>query len=126
MAPLHVPDWQVSVWVQAFATPGKLSAGALGARIDAGARDLRKDRLAAVIDWLSGWCADLARVRAGGMPLQNPDSSGELRALAGLVGPVALFRYHRRLLHQRALLAHPLQPRLVAEALLIDYRALFG
>jgi hypothetical protein len=29
------------------------------------------------------------------------------------------------LLRQRALLAHPLQPRLVAEAVLIDYRALF-
>jgi len=30
------------------------------------------------------------------------------------------------LLRQRALLAHPLQPRLVAEALLLDYRALFA
>jgi hypothetical protein len=29
-------------------------------------------------------------------------------------------------LHERALLSHPLTPRLVAEALLIDYRALFG
>ena len=34
-----------------------------------------------------------------------------------------LFRYHRSLLRQRALVAHPLQPRLVAEALLIDYRS---
>jgi hypothetical protein len=41
------------------------------------------------------------------------------------VAPVLLFRYHRLLLGQRALLAHPLQPRLVAEALLIDYKALF-
>jgi hypothetical protein len=42
------------------------------------------------------------------------------------VAAIPLFRYHRSLLEQRALLAHPLQPRLVAEALLIDYRALFG
>jgi hypothetical protein len=28
-------------------------------------------------------------------------------------------------LEQRTLIGHPLQPRLVAEALLIDYRALF-
>jgi hypothetical protein len=41
------------------------------------------------------------------------------------VAPIALFRYHRSLLGQRALLVHPLQPRLVAEALLIDYKALF-
>jgi hypothetical protein len=37
-----------------------------------------------------------------------------------------LFRYYQTLLGQRALLGHPLQPRLVAEALLFEYRALFG
>ncbi len=52
--------------------------------------------------------------------------SGELAALASTVAPAALFRYYRGLLHARALLSHPLQPRLVAEALLIDYRNLFG
>ncbi len=45
--------------------------------------------------------------------------------LAARVAPIALFRYHRSLLRQRAMLAHPLQPRLVAEAVLLDYRALF-
>jgi hypothetical protein len=30
------------------------------------------------------------------------------------------------LLGQRALLGHPLQPRLVAETLLLEYQALFG
>jgi hypothetical protein len=37
-----------------------------------------------------------------------------------------LFRYYRTLLQQRSLLAHPLQPRLVAEALLFEYRTLFA
>jgi hypothetical protein len=41
------------------------------------------------------------------------------------VARLSLLRYHRALLRQRALLQHPLQPRLVAETLLIDYRALF-
>ena len=41
------------------------------------------------------------------------------------VAPPALFRYHRSLLQQRTLLQHPLQPRLVAESLLLDYRSLF-
>jgi DNA polymerase-3 subunit delta' len=115
-----------AAWMKALASPRGLSATALGARIDAGPRETRKDRLAAAIDWLIGWCADLARVRAGGMPAQNPDYRADLVELAQSVAGVALFRYHRRLLQQRALLAHPLQPRLVAEALLIDYRALFG
>lgn len=113
-------------WLAAFARPAALSAAALGARIDALPRESRKDGLAAVIGWLSGWCTDLARVRFGGMPLQNSDMAAELAALAGSVAPVALFRYHRALLSARALLGHPLQPRLVAEALLIDYRELFG
>jgi hypothetical protein len=42
------------------------------------------------------------------------------------VARVSLFRYYQTLLRQRALLAHPLQPRLVAETLLIDYRELFA
>jgi hypothetical protein len=42
------------------------------------------------------------------------------------VARVPLFRYYQSLLQQRALLAHPLQPRLVAEALLIEYRDLFA
>ena len=115
-----------AAWMRALAAPADLSVTALGLRIDAGPREGRKDRLAAAIDWLAAWCADLARVRAGGAPVQNPDYAAQLAALARSVAGVALFRYHRSLLDQRALLARPLQPRLVAEALLIDYRALFG
>ena len=115
-----------AAWMTALAAPRLLSVTALGARIEAGPREGRRDRLAAAIDWLLAWCADLARVHAGGRAVQNPDFGTQLSSLARSVAAVALFRYHRRLLHQRALLAHPLQPRLVAEALLIDYRALFG
>ena len=113
-------------WMRALASPRALPVAALGARIDAGSREGRKDRLAAAIDWLAAWCADLARVRAGAAPVHNPDFTPQLAALARSVAAIPLFRYHRSLLDQRALLSHPLQPRLVAEALLIDYRALFG
>ncbi|MGE5170267.1 MAG: DNA polymerase III subunit delta' [Rudaea sp.] len=115
-----------AAWMRALAAPRKLSATELGARIDAAPRELRKERVAAVVDWLIGWCADLARVRAGGAPLENAALAGALRELAASVAAVPLIRYHRSLLRQRALLAHPLQLRLVVEALLIDYRALFG
>ena len=112
-------------WLSALALPERLSAPVLAARIDAGGKDERKPRLAHALEWLIAWTADLARILAGDAARQNPDAAEPLRRLAAQVAPIALFRYHRSLLRQRALLAHPLQPRLVAEAVLIDYRALF-
>ena len=121
------PGYQAerAAWLAALATPRTLSPVALSARIDAAPRDERKLRLAAVIDWLLPWTADIARERAGTAPVHNVDFADRIAALGRSVARISLFRYHRALLDQRALLAHPLQPRLVAEALLIDYRALF-
>jgi DNA polymerase-3 subunit delta' len=112
-------------WLAALSAPGRLAVSALAARIDGGGKEERKARLAHAVDWMIAWTADLARVGAGGAARQNPDAAEPLRRLASQVAPIALFRYHRSLLRQRALLVHPLQPRLVAEALLIDYKALF-
>jgi DNA polymerase-3 subunit delta' len=114
------------VWLGALAEPQRLPLLALAARVEAGGRDERKARLALAVDWVLAWTADLARVAAGGAPSANPDFARPLALLAGRVAPVALFRYHRSMLRQRSLLAHPLQPRAVAEALLVDYRALFA
>jgi DNA polymerase-3 subunit delta' len=113
------------VWLTALADPDRLSAVQLAARIDAAGRDERKARLASVVEWLLAWTADLARVARGGSPVRNIDFGRALPVLAPRVAPPALFRYHRSLLQQRILLQHPLQPRLVAEALLLDYRSLF-
>ncbi len=112
-------------WLAALAQPDRLSVLALAARVEAGGKDERRVRLAQSIDWLVSWTADLARVAAGGTARLNPDAASPLAALAARVAPMALFRYHRALLRHRALLAHPLSPRLVAEALLVDYRSLF-
>jgi len=112
-------------WLAALGEPERLSVSGLAARIDAGGKDDRKARLAKVLEWLIAWTADLARIVAGGAARQNPDAAESLQRLAAQVAPIALFRYHRSLLRQRAMLAHPLQPRLVAEAVLMDYRALF-
>jgi len=114
-----------AAWLAALSVPDRLSAPGLALRIDSGARDERKARLARAVDWLLAWTADMAHVRAGVAPRQNPDAAAALGRLAAQVAPIALFRYHRSLLRQRALLVHPLQPRLVAEALLIEYKALF-
>jgi len=120
-------EWQAErrLWMQALARPETLSPVALAARIEAAPKDQRRERLSQVLDWLLAWTADLCRVASGGMPLRNTDFAAAFGPLAIAVARVRLFRYHRALLRQRAWVAHPLQPRLVTEALLIDYRELF-
>ena len=113
------------VWLAALGQPERLSVPVLAARVDAGGKEERKARLSHALDWMIDWTADLARIAAGGAARRNPDAAAPLERLAAQVAPIALFRYHRSLLRQRAMLAHPLQPRLVAEAILLDYRALF-
>lgn len=105
--------------------PERLTPEALGARLDAFAKDERKTQLGAVVYWLLTWIADLAATRSGGSARFNPDRRDALAQLGRRVARLELFRYYRTVLGQRALLGHPLQPRLVAEALLFEYRALF-
>ena len=109
-----------------LAQPERLSPLAFGARLDSAPKDERKSQLANAVYWLLAWTADLASVAAGAAPSFNPDHGDALARLAGRVALVPLFRYYRELLGQRALLSHPLQPRWVAEALLIEYRKLFA
>ena len=108
-----------------MSAPSTLAPIAVASRIDAAPRDLRKALLGAAIDWLLGWCADLAAAHAGGAVIRNRDYAHALESLATMVAPLPLFRYHRSLLQERAQIAHPLQPRLVAEALLFEYQTLF-
>ena len=113
----------MSCWVNESCV--RSSPVALAARIDAAPKDQRRERLRQAVDWALAWTADLARAAAGGAPASNVDFAAAFAPLAALVAPVPLFRYHRTLLLQRALVAHPLQPRLVVEAMLIGYRELF-
>ncbi|MEO8487087.1 MAG: DNA polymerase III subunit delta' [Betaproteobacteria bacterium] len=113
-------------WFDALAHPQRLVPIAIGARIDAAGKDQRKPRLAAGLDALVAWTADLARVSAGGSAQRLPAYQPALAALAPRVARIGLCRYHRSVLFQRAWIAHPLAPRLVAEALLAEYRALFA
>jgi DNA polymerase III subunit delta' len=109
-----------------LARPERLSPVAAGARLEAAPKDERKRMLAEATYWLLTWTADLAAVAGGGTARFHPDRGDALAALVPRVARVPLFRYYRTLLRQRALLSHPLQPRLVAEALLFEYRMLFA
>ncbi len=121
------PEWQAErrQLLAALASPRGLSAVTLAARIDGAQKEGRRARLAFLIDTLCTWTGDLARVAAGGAVRRHVDHADALTGLASLVAPIALSRYHRSLLRQRLLVAHPLQPRLVAETLLLGYRDLF-
>jgi DNA polymerase-3 subunit delta' len=115
-----------AAWLSAFARPDRLPVIALAERVEQGGKDARKARLALAIDWLIAWSSDIARAMAGVEPRFNPDRASDLATLARRVAPLALFRYHRSLLQRRATITHPLQPRLVAEAALIDYQSIFN
>jgi DNA polymerase-3 subunit delta' len=109
-----------------LAEPDRASPLALGARIEAYRKDDRKAVLGDVLYWLLTWNADLAASASGGAPRFHPEHKAALARLAVRVARLELFRYHEKLLGQRLLLGHPLTPRLVAEALLFDYRDLFA
>ena len=109
-----------------LARPERLSPIAFGARIDSHAREERKAKLGEALYWLLTWMADVAAVERGGAPRFHPDQLDALHGLAARVARPGLFRYYRTLLRQRSLLGHPLQPRWVAESLLVEYRGLFA
>jgi DNA polymerase-3 subunit delta' len=112
--------------LDALARPERLQPVLIGVRVDAYPKEERKDQLAAVVYWLLTWTADLAASSSGGVPRFNPDRHDALSRLGQKVARLGLFRYYQTLLRQRALLGHPLQPRLVVEALLFEYLALFS
>ncbi len=105
-----------------LAEPRRLSVIGMGAEVDSGARAVKKARLQAWFDLLATWSYDLAACAAGAAPRYHPDFTPQLSRLAATVAPLSILRYHRALLRDRALLAHPLNPRLVAEKALFGYR----
>ena len=112
--------------------PRRMSIAAMGAELEVGPRALRKARLELWIDWLTTWTYDLARLSAlrpatgaraeWPLPHYHVDFADALSALAAKVAAVHVLRYHRTLLQDRALLSHPLNPRLVVENALHGYR----
>ena len=73
------------------------------------------------IHWLQTWVHDLARVRLAGEPRHHVHLAQPLRARAKAADLDALFAFDRELSEARALAAHPLNPRLLAEHLLMTY-----
>lgn len=105
-----------------LALPAKLSAVALGARLDACSKPERKLLLGQWLDLLATWTYDLVALASGGAPRYHPDFREAAQKLSIRLAPLPLIRYHREVLLQKRLIGHPLTPRLVAESMLQAYR----
>lgn len=80
-----------------------------------------------LVFWLQTWVQDLVRVRLAGAPRHHRDFAQALAARARASDLDALFALDRELAAARRLASHPLNPRLVAEHLLMAYnRATLG
>ena len=74
--------------------------------------------------WLARWTSDLVLCESGLDVRYHPKHSRALKAAAGRMQVAALHAYYRRLMRMRRVSEHPLNTRLFAEELLIDYARL--
>jgi DNA polymerase-3 subunit delta' len=71
--------------------------------------------------WMQTWVHDLVRVKLAGRVRHHPAFEKALQARARIANLDALLELERELAGARALAAHPLNPRLLAEHLLMAY-----
>lgn len=77
--------------------------------------------------WLQRWVADLLVVgQRGAAPRYHPERRADLEAQARSTSAMMLHRLYRRLTDARRVAAHPLNPRLFAEELLMDVARAFS
>lgn len=87
------------------------------------AGELTDDAPALVVGWLQKWAYDIVCQQAGGEVSYNPDFAAALAGVAGRVAPQDAARFLRRMVGLQRIVAHPLNPRLFFEDLLLSYAA---
>lgn len=102
-------------FLQEIGRPAQLDAFAL-------AELLQRTDPARVIHWLQQWCYDLGSAKLAGKVLYHVELADVIGNLAGKIGMFDLLRYQKELLVARREAAHPLNPRLLFESLLLSYR----
>lgn len=106
--------------VAELARPGGADPVSFAATIDRGAVER-------FVFWLQTWVHDLVRVRLAGAPRHHVDFSAVLATRARSADLESLLALDRELASARQLASHPLNPRLLAEHLLMAYnRATVG
>ncbi|HXN16645.1 MAG TPA: DNA polymerase III subunit delta' [Usitatibacter sp.] len=99
---------------------GELSRPA-GADVLHFAASIDREALERMIYWLQTWVHDLVRARLAGDVRHHPALAAALKARARGADLEALFDLDRELTSARGLASHPLNPRLLAEHLLMAY-----
>ncbi len=91
------------------------------------AAGMEKAAIEPLIYWMQTWIHDLVRMRLAGEARHHRDFLPALKSRAQAADLESLFALDRELVSARALASHPLNPRLVAEHLLMAYnRATIG
>ncbi|MCY0388115.1 DNA polymerase III subunit delta' [Robbsia sp. Bb-Pol-6] len=101
---------------------------AAGERCDAFAcgETLQKVAVPMVLGWLQRWLYDLLSLRLAGTVRYYPNQQAALARCVAAADTVGLARMNQELARQRATEQHPLNARLVCEALFVRYRELFS
>lgn len=102
-------------FLQEIRQPAKFDVFAL-------AEQLQRTEPAKVIHWLQQWCYDLGSAKLAGKVLYHPDMADAIRAIADKIVMLDLLYYQKELVVARREAAHPLNPKLLFESLLLSYR----
>lgn len=121
-APLIAVRYDEEYWRSRRAFLGEIADSALDPL--AAVERQRELPLALAVEWMQKWSFDLARCRAGNKVRYNPDFAQALARLAERVGTVEIVRFYRYMLVLRRIAAHPLNPRLFLEEMLLSYAGL--
>jgi DNA polymerase III subunit delta' len=80
----------------------------------------------AVVDGVQRWVSDLISFSLAGSVRYFPGHAAAISDVANAASPVALLRFSRRLVELRAIAQFPVNPRLFAERLALDYADAVG
>jgi DNA polymerase-3 subunit delta' len=106
--------------LQELARPSGADALAFAPAID-------RPRVGRFVYWMQTWVQDLVRMKLGGSVRHHPAFEKALQSRSRAASLDALLALERELAGARALAGHPLNPRLLAEHLLMAYnRATIG
>jgi DNA polymerase-3 subunit delta' len=88
------------------------------------AEQLRETAPQRVVGWMQRWAFDLVSHKVTGRVRYNPDFSDAVATTATGLDLIDAVRFQRHMVRQQRIVAHPLNPRLFLEQLLLEYAAL--
>ncbi len=88
------------------------------------AGQLQRTEPAQVIHWLQQWCYDLASAKLTGKVRYNTELYDSIKIISDKIALYKLLHYHKELIIARREAAHPLNPKLLFESILLSYRHL--